>query len=176
MPRISKAILLTILFACVSGFAFLVALQEDRDINTEIVIDAPLKAVWKVLGDTQRYAEWNPLILDIAGNVQAGSKIQVTLKVPGSSPSSYAAKLIGYVPDHELRWEHDAAIPKLYSGKHKLIIEALGESQVRFRHEEELRGLLVGPLTSDYLDKKLTGFERMNDALKKRVEAQHSQR
>ncbi len=145
--------------------------QKNQDINTGLIIDAPVAMVWQVLGDTKSYPEWNPFIVRLTGDIRPGGKITVSLDIPGHETSEYDATVRGFIADHEIRWEHDLPIPKLFAGKHKLIIDPAEGGRTRLRHEEEFRGLLVGPLTADYLDQKRLGFEKMNQALKKRVES-----
>ena len=146
------------------------AVQRDTFVNTAIVIDASLSDVWKVLGDPAQFPEWNPLIKEFSGDIRRRGKIYVELDIPGVGIRTYEATLLGYQIDHEYIWEYDLPIPRLYTGKHKLIIDPNPGGGVRLRNEEELRGLLVGPLTASYLEKKRKGFEAMNKALKERVE------
>ncbi len=154
--------------AAVTGLALT---RADRSISTAIVIDAPVSSVWRVLGDTAKYGEWNPFIRSLTGDIRSGGRIQVTLDVPDQGTTNYDAKLLGLIVDHELRWEYSLPIPRMFVGKHKLIIDAMGSGRTRLRHEEDLSGLLIGPLTASYIEHKREGFEAMNVALKKRVEA-----
>ena len=146
------------------------AVQKDSHINTAIVIDASLSEVWKVLGDPARFPEWNPLIKKFGGDIRRRGQIHVELDIPGAGIRTYNAMLLGYQIEHEFIWEYDLPIPRLFTGKHKLIIDPVPGGRVRLRHEEEFRGLLVGPLTASYLEKKRRGFDAMNRALKNRVE------
>lgn len=148
----------------------LALVREDRQVNTEIVVDAPLAAVWQVLGDTARYPEWNPFIRSLTGETLAGGRIHVALHFAGPGPKEYDATLLGFIVDHEIRWEYELLIPGLFSGKHKLIIDSLDDGRTKLRHEEEVRGLLAGPVTASYLEQLQAGFQAMNRALKKRVE------
>ncbi|MBC8241496.1 MAG: SRPBCC domain-containing protein [Alphaproteobacteria bacterium] len=150
------------------GTLFLI--HEDGDVSTEIVIAAPLAQVWRVLGDTARYPEWNPLIREVSGELRTGGQIWVSIALPGTEPSRYQAKLLGVIAEHEIRWEHDLIIPGLFSGKHKLIITAIADGRTKLRHGEEFTGLLVGSLTAGHLARTRDGFMIMNKALKLRVE------
>jgi hypothetical protein len=147
------------------------AVQKDAQVNTVIVIDASLTDVWKVLGDPERFPEWNPLIKKFVGDIRRRGQIYVELDIPDVGIRTYDAMLLGYQIEHEFIWEYDLPIPRLFTGKHKLIIDPVPGGRVRFRHEEEFRGLLVGPLTASYLEQKRRGFEAMNRALKNLVES-----
>ena len=54
------------------ALATLVLIHEDGDVSTEIEIGAPLAQVWRVLEDTARYREWNPLIREVTGELRTG--------------------------------------------------------------------------------------------------------
>jgi len=155
----------------VAGLAGLWAVQKDAHVNTAIEIDASLTEVWKVLGDPARFPEWNPLIKEFSGDIRRRGRIHVKLDIPGAGIRTYDAMLLGLQVDHEYIWEYDLPVPRLFAGKHKLIIDPVPGGRVRLRHEEEFRGLLIGPLTASYLEQKRRGFEAMNRALKKRVES-----
>ncbi len=150
--------------------ATLVTVQEDGDVSTEIVIDASLAEVWRVLADTARYPEWNPLIREISGDMRTGGQINVTVALPGATDSRYQAKILGFIPEHEIRWEHDLTVPRLFTGKHKFIITAMDGGRTKLRHGKEFTGLLVGPWTADHLARPRAGFENMNKLLKLRAE------
>ncbi len=152
------------------GLATLVLIHEDGDVSTEIEIGAPLAQVWRVLEDTARYPEWNPLIREVTGELRTGGQIWISMTLPQAEPSRYQAKLLGVIAEHEIRWQHDLAIPGLFSGKHKLIITAIDGGRTKLRHGEEFSGLLVGPLTAGHLARTRDGFMIMNKALKLRIE------
>ena len=50
-----------------------------RELRTEMEIDASADAIWAVLTDPSRYAEWNPLVVEAAGEVREGEKLEVRL-------------------------------------------------------------------------------------------------
>ena len=64
-----------------------------RTIKATTVINAPLAAVWRVLGDGQQYAEWNPFITVVSGDLTPGvatdaadhSTRQARLDLPSAS-------------------------------------------------------------------------------------------
>ena len=51
-----------------------------KQIQTEILINAPIEKVWAILTDLHAYAEWNPFIRKIEGNLQLDSQLTVTMK------------------------------------------------------------------------------------------------
>jgi hypothetical protein len=154
----------------VGGLAAIIFLHEDENVSTEIIIDASLAQVWKVLDDTAAYPEWNSLIRKIDGDLKTNGTVWVTIKLPESGSDRYQVKILGYIPEHEIRWEHDFAVPRLFYGKHKIIIDAVNENQTILRHGKEFKGLLVGPLSAGHLRQTRDGFEKMNKELKMRVE------
>jgi uncharacterized protein YndB with AHSA1/START domain len=46
----------------------------EKDIVTEIEIDAPPSRVWEILTDFEKYASWNPFIKKISGTYQQGMR------------------------------------------------------------------------------------------------------
>lgn len=157
----------------VAGAALVVLLllaHEDRDVDTAVIINAPPERVWRVLRAIDRYAEWNPLIRALKGDLRTGGRIEVTIEIPGASPSTFGAKVLEVTPNHEIRWESDLPVPRLFAGKYKLIMVPLDGGRTHLRHEQEFTGLLVGLFTADYMERTREGFELMNRMLKARVE------
>lgn len=49
--------------------------------STQVVIAAPPERVWAILVDGSRYAEWNPEIFRIDGNLTAGARITAQVRL-----------------------------------------------------------------------------------------------
>ena len=85
----------------------------------------------------------------------------------------FKPKILVYEPEEELRWLGSLWIPKLFDGEHSLIIKTISENKVLFTQKEKFRGLLV-PVLSSLLKDTESGFEMMNQALKKEAEEKES--
>jgi hypothetical protein len=73
--------------------------------------------------------------------------------------------------NHELRWLGRLVAPGVFDGEHRFTIEPTARGS-RLVQEERFTGLLVPFLARSLRRGTLPGFERMNEALKERAEAQ----
>jgi|SRR5947208_12619147 len=140
-----------------------------RELRREIDIEASPAAVWAVLADTLSYAEWNPFIPRLAGELRAGAKLEVRIEPPGGRAMTFKPTVLAVEPERELRWLGRLLVPGLFDGEHILRIEHLDQARSRFTQAERFSGILVG-LFKGTLDKTELGFEQMNAALKTRAE------
>jgi uncharacterized protein YndB with AHSA1/START domain len=53
-----------------------------KELVTEILINAPPSAVWKVLTDLPAYPEWNPFIRSISDDLKPGGRLTVVIQPP----------------------------------------------------------------------------------------------
>ena len=144
--------------------------SEERFVNTEATLDAPVSAVWSALADTGRYREWNPHLLDLQGDWQTGSTLRVTMQVPDHEPLRFDARVLGAKPEYELRWVADLPIPRMLTLKQKLIMTSDESGRTRLRNEAEFKGLLVGPVLDSVLEWYRAQLEAWNAALEEQIE------
>jgi hypothetical protein len=142
-----------------------------RQINTEIGIDAAASQVWATLTDFSGFPEWNPFIRSVNGALETGSRLDVRIQPAGGRAMTFRPKLLRVEPGRELRWLGRFVVPGLFDGEHVFQIEPLGESQVRLVHSETFSGVLVPLFWRGLEPDTRRGFEEMNCALKRRVEA-----
>lgn len=140
-----------------------------RNEETEIDIEAPPEAVWKVMTDFDSFPDWNPLITRASGEVKHGEILKVHITLPNSKPRTFKPRLLVAEANKELRWLGTFLHSALFSGEHYFIFEPPGAGGSYFRHGERYSGMLV-PVFSGVIEKALVGFELMNVALKERVE------
>ncbi len=140
-----------------------------KEIYTEIEINASAGTVWNILTDFDDFPKWNPFIQKISGNLQEGAQIEAFIKPPNSNGMKFKPKILTYSPEKELRWLGSLWIPKLFDGEHSLIIKKISENKVLFIQKERFSGLFV-PFFSGLLKDTESGFEMMNQALKKESE------
>ena len=141
-----------------------------KTLHTEIDIDAPPEAVWRVLADFDRYGEWNPFIPRLEGTPAPGSRLTVRLTPPGGRAMTFRPTVLAVEPERAFRWKGRLFVPGLFDGEHAFQLEPR-DGGTRFIHSEQFSGLLV-PLLARSLDTHTrSGFEAMNEALKARAEA-----
>ena len=141
-----------------------------RELYTEIIIEAPVEKVWKVLANFKDYPQWNPFIIEIEGDIQEGRSFKVRLQQPGSDTMLFRPICLRFDENKTFIWEGKLILKGIFDGKHIFELMPLGKDRTRFIQREEFRGLLVGLFWSKLDTQTRLGFERMNIELKKMVE------
>jgi hypothetical protein len=133
----------------------------------DIVIEAPMQAVWDTFTDLPRLGEWNPLLTAIEGELGLGQRLQAHI---ASMSRPVEATVIRYNPPFELQWL-DYVAGGAMSPRFGIRLEAEGENRTRFSVEESFEGRLVA-ITGRRLDRTMPPqYEAMCQALKERVES-----
>ena len=140
-----------------------------RNLETEIIISASPQQIWQVLLDFEKYPEWNPFIR-IEGTAKVGSKLKNTMQLEGRSPQVFKPEVVVVEEQRELRWLGKLFISGLFDGEHYFRLEPVDDRTTRLVHGENFSGILVGILLKMIGKETLAAFERMNNALKQRVE------
>lgn len=144
-------------------------------ICTTVDIEASPGDVWGILSDVEEYHKWNPFITRIRGKLQAGEKLDVSMKV-ASFMFYFKPLLLNAETNKEMRWKGHFLIKGLFDGEHLFRIEEMEDGNVHFINCEKFTGVLV-PLFM-YLIKKDTknGFTAMNEQLKNITEKKRAER
>jgi hypothetical protein len=141
-----------------------------RKITTEITIEAEPEKVWEVIMNFHSYSEWNPFIQAIVGEKKAGSRLEVTLIQENGKPIVFKPICQACIPNKEFRWTGHLIIPGIFDGEHMFRLEKAGNNTTRFVQSEKFKGVLI-PFAGKVLKSTTLSFEKMNVALKERVEA-----
>ena len=145
--------------------------MSSFQLHTEIEIDATPERIWSHLTDFAAYPQWNPFIRSIRGIAQKGSKLYVRIQPGGSKGMTFHPTVLVSDPGRELRWLGRLLLPGLFDGEHRFVIEPVTAGKVRFQQSETFSGILVPFFKSSLERNTRSGFEEMNLAFKKRVEA-----
>lgn len=124
--------------------------------------------MWDVLTDFEAYPGWNPFIRNVAGIVYQGEQLTIQMHT-GDRTMTFRPTVLSINPERELRWLGHLLAPGIFDGEHSFVIEPLGKDRVRLVQSEIFKGLLV-PFSGSLLDDTERSFNRMNLALKERVE------
>lgn len=141
-----------------------------KTIETNIDIAASRDRVWTTLTDLKKFPEWNPFITSIEGDLEQGSRLLVTISPPGRKAMIFKPYLIEVEAGMKLSWLGHFLVPGLFDGRHEFIIAGVSAGKLQFIHREEFTGLLVPLFWGSMEQPTKTGFESMNEALKKRAE------
>jgi hypothetical protein len=142
-----------------------------REIATEIDIVGTPARVWEVLTKFDAFPQWNPFIRKVNGELREGGRLEVVIQPPGHRGMTFRPVLLRVLPPRELRWLGRVWLPRVFDGEHAFTIEDLGANRVRFVQRERFRGILVPLLWRSLVRDTRRGFEDMNRALKRLVEA-----
>ncbi len=140
-----------------------------RELVTKIDIAAPPERVWEVLTDFAAYGEWNPFLTDITGKPKKGAGLVVEMAGPTGRPVIFRPTVLTADPGKELRWRGGLFLPRLFDGEHVFLLEET-DTGTLLVHCECFRGIFVPLLWRGLSGNIKSGFEAMNEALKKRVE------
>lgn len=132
-------------------------------------IAAPVQTVWAELSAVAKYAEWNPFITTLQGELVAGSRLKVRIVPPGGRPMTFRPTITEVEEGKRLGWLGRLVLPGVFDGRHSFLLEDLGDGLTRLTQAEEFSGVLV-PLTGTILERTRAGFEAMNEALRLRAE------
>ncbi|MFA5835165.1 MAG: SRPBCC domain-containing protein [Bacteroidota bacterium] len=151
-------------------FTFISTVVSAKEIRTEILIQAPPEKVWAILTDFNRYAEWNPFIRSVTGEVAVGKEITILLAPPESSEMTFSPTILAFEPNKELRWLGHFWFTGLFDGEHTFELIDNGNGTTTFKQSEDFGGILV-PFFSTKLDvNTVNGFKLMNEKLKELAE------
>ena len=145
------------------------------EIRTELEIAAPLPEVWGILTDFARYQEWNPFITEIASDGVVGNPLRLQLSLPEGRDYRLKPRLLRFEENLELRWRGHLLFPGLFDGEHFFRLEERGPARTRFIQGENFEGILVR-FSGRTITRAARGFVYMNEALKRRAEAEAAHR
>jgi hypothetical protein len=135
-----------------------------RSIRSEIVIQAPPEAVWAALTDFPSHASWDPFLTRIEGTAAVGERLSVRFHNGMTMRPTITEVREGSV----LEWFGKLFFGGLFDGRHRFELFSEGGS-TRLVQSEQFSGMLV-PLVKKILADTERQFERLNVALKRRVE------
>lgn len=145
--------------------------MPEKEILTEIEIDAEPGRVWEVLTDFVSYPDWNPMLKNASGELREGARLELCFEPEGRKRRTFRPRLLVVEPDRELRWLGSPGVPGLLESQHYFIIERIPEGRSRLRHGIVFYGLFI-PLMGGRPEASTRGpFEEMNRALKDRAES-----
>lgn len=139
--------------------------MAQKEITTQIIIQASPEKVWQILTDFENYPNWNPFIHSISGEMEVGKTIKIEL-----SDMKFKPKLLVYRKNEELRWIGKLFFKGVFDGEHIFQIQDNKDGTVTFIHKENFNGFLVGLFSKKLDTETKSGFEKMNQKLKELAE------
>jgi hypothetical protein len=142
----------------------------SRQLRAEVEVEASPERVWEVLTDFAAYRQWNPFIVEGAGQAVPGSRLELRMRLPGRRPMALRPEVLEAEPGRRLRWLGRLLVPGLFDGEHSFTLEPAGPGRVRVVQREQFRGLAARPILAMIGKPTLAGFQQLHQALKARVE------
>jgi hypothetical protein len=136
-------------------------------------IAAPVPAVWAELSAVATYAEWNPFITSLQGELVVGRRLEARIAPPGGRPMTFRPTVTELDEGKRLEWLGRLLMPGVFDGRHSFLLEDVGDGVTRLTQAEQFSGVLV-PLTRTVLERTRAGFEAMNEQLRLRAERAHA--
>lgn len=137
----------------------------DKQIRTEIIIDASAQRVWQVLTDFSAFPSWNPFLVSVEGRPEQGTRLKTTMHANGKN-YVFRPEVKEVVVNRSFSWLGSMFVKGIFDGYHYFEIEALAADRVKFIQGERFSGLLSSYILRKIGDETRDNFVRMNNALK----------
>ena len=143
----------------------------QREIATEVGLQAGVDRVWDILTDFKQYRQWNTFLLEMKGRAEVGSKVCFVFELPRGFRFPACARVLDVKPSTALRWA--GGIRGVFRAEHYFLLESVSATETRLHHGEIFTGVLVPLVWKLVLAwRGPPVYERMNQALKQRAEQQ----
>lgn len=142
----------------------------EREVYTEVEIDAPPAAVWSVLADLGTWSQWNPVVhgVELHGPLAEGTRGTLSLNLGGPVGVRKLGVVMETVRENEeLAWR--GGPQWLMSGCHRFALHAM-DSGTRLVHTEVFSGPLAPPIVRLMHGQLHKGYRRLNHGLRARCE------
>lgn len=141
-----------------------------REITTSVDIEAVPERVWAALTSFDYYPDWNPFIRQASGRLQVGETLTLRMFPAQGKPMTFRPRVLAVDPQRELRWIGRLMVPGVFDGEHRFLLSPVEGGATRLVQAERFSGVLI-PFTKSVVDRTVNDFHRLNEALKKYVEA-----
>ncbi len=141
-----------------------------RFIETDIEIDAPVEAVWRVLSDVGNWPEWHPYVERVRGSLELNKALVLSKSAAEGRTISVRQVVTTLEEGVEFRLTGRLGVSGLLDNEHRFRIEAIDEERSRFFHGQAFRGFLVRLMIRRRGESTYDVFDQINEALKRRVE------
>ena len=134
--------------------------------SASTTINATPEAIWEMLTDVARWAEWNTTVDKVEGEVALGKKVTVYAKV--SPGRAFAVKVSVLEPPRKMVWTGGMPLG-LFKGERTYTLEPKSDGSVAVTTSEVFSGL-ISPLITRSMPDMQQSFDEFVVALKKRSE------
>ena len=139
-------------------------------VSSSIEIAASPERVWRVLTDFPSYPQWNPFITSLSGSLEIGKKLVVRIEPPGGHPMTFRPIVLTVEDQKKMVWMGRLLFPNIFDGEHRLEL-APSTAGTSFTQREKFTGVMVALMSEASFTRTQSGFQEMNEALKRRAES-----
>ena len=141
----------------------ILAAVTKKVFHVEIEIAASPEAVWAVLTDTERYAEWNPTQVEVRGAHAVGSQLVAVFDAPEIKP--FEVQLTVSEMDSPRLLRQGGGVPGIITFDHRWTISPTEHGSLVVQHEVD-RGIYLLFWDSSWIE---PAYKRASEALRDRV-------
>ena len=141
-----------------------------REIATSVDIEAVPERVWSALTSLDYYPDWNPFIRQASGRLEVGETLTLRMFPAQGKPMTFRPTVLVVEPQRELRWIGRLVLPGVFDGEHRFTLSPIEGGATRVVQAERFSGALV-PFARGVVERTVSDFRRLNEALKNYVEA-----
>jgi hypothetical protein len=135
-------------------------------LTTSTIRAAPL-AVWEVLASAPGYAEWNPEIVAIEGQMAPGERIRARVKVGSGAIRTVPLRVTAFEAPSRMEWTGGMPLG-LFTGRRIFTVTAV-DGGTEFRMLVQMSGPLASLMVKAVGDRQ-SEIDAFSSALKARVE------
>jgi uncharacterized protein YndB with AHSA1/START domain len=141
---------------------------EAKEYVTEAIIDASPELVWRILVDSDGYANWNPEIVGLLGRIALNERIKAQVKVGGGAIRTVPLQVTAFEPPVRMEWTGGLPLG-LFIGRRNLTVTPHSDG-AKFRMHLHMSGPLTAMILKSVGDRQpeIDGFSA---ALKTHAEA-----
>ena len=143
---------------------------QKVELRSEIEISASADVVWEVLTNFGGYGEWNPYIVEAAGELKEGAVITTTINFPGSRERTFKRRITKLVVGEELCWSWTSFMRAVAQSEQYFRLQPVSDTRLRLTVGENLSGLLA-PREPAQLSQISQGLTLMTQAIKRRSDS-----
>lgn len=136
-----------------------------KTVKHEVTIQASPEKVWAVLTDTERYPDWNPVMIKVVGELKEGSDITYSFQQDPGNQYDVGITVKEIQPNKLLN--QSGGITGVLTYDHRYVLTEEGAA-TRVLIQEDYRGVYVPFWNPDGVQR---AYERLNKALASRVES-----
>ena len=142
--------------------------------SATVQIEAPPAAVWEVLVDIDRYAEWNRYATSASGDLEVGGTVTIMVPQRGEKYGPVANRVTEVITNERLCWRSLGWYRFLVYGERCRYLEEQSDGSTLFREVEVTHGPLANMIHRTMGEQLRRGLQTECDSLREAVEARQS--